>query len=267
MDRPWMKLLETFRVRMGLIELCVWIALNPILNYVHNANSHSVSFWVLETLLAANVLRSGIALVAYFTTRGRHGPARQWQRIACLTSLHVVFISATILCGLFLCFYISFRSFGGEDCPVAPRLCGERPDPGLLPLVIWINVVFSIFSTVPWWRSSPDCPQSRPPKPEVTSFVVHDVASECRDSACVICLEDFSVDCTVGRLPCGHIFHYDCVDGWLMAARPQAWCPMRCPSNAIAPPTRRPSAIRRPAAPQRPEVQGTSPALSHSVCI
>lgn len=272
MAQSWIKPLETLRVRMGSFEIFVWIALIPIMNHVYNSSPHSVSFWVLEVLLAANVFRSCIAVVAYCITSGVIGAAGRWQRTACLAYLHVVAISLAILCGLFLCFYISYRTFGDdEECPVVSVLCGQRPDPdpGLLPLVIWINVVFAIFSAYPWWRDSDSRPRplGQPPKLEVTSFVVRDVASECQDSACVICLEDFSVDCTAGRLPCGHIFHYDCIDTWLRAARPQIRCPMRCPRNATAPPSRSPPAIGRPALPRRPEVQGASPALSRSVCI
>lgn len=33
--------------------------------------------------------------------------------------------------------------------------------------------------------------------------------------SCVICLEDLPFDSKVRLLPCGHVFHYPCIDDWL----------------------------------------------------
>mmetsp|Transcript_68446 Transcript_68446/g.135252 ORF Transcript_68446/g.135252 Transcript_68446/m.135252 type:complete len:234 (-) Transcript_68446:217-918(-) len=45
-------------------------------------------------------------------------------------------------------------------------------------------------------------------------------------TTCLICLEEFEEEVsTVARLPCGHIFHPDCVEPWL---RLYNSCPLRC---------------------------------------
>lgn len=58
--------------------------------------------------------------------------------------------------------------------------------------------------------------------------------SELRDSTaentwhlkeCTICLAEFEHDDNVMRLPCGHLFHTDCVVGWLKSTMR---CPVRC---------------------------------------
>lgn len=69
------------------------------------------------------------------------------------------------------------------------------------------------------------------------------------DSTCAICLShlafgfwalrsvvlrpgDFAANESLQLLPCGHIFHTDCVANWLQTSR---FCPMRCP-QALLPP-------------------------------
>mmetsp|Transcript_1043 Transcript_1043/g.2688 ORF Transcript_1043/g.2688 Transcript_1043/m.2688 type:complete len:403 (+) Transcript_1043:123-1331(+) len=42
---------------------------------------------------------------------------------------------------------------------------------------------------------------------------------------CSICLDNFDDEDSVVRLPCGHLFHTDCVVGWL---RQTMTCPVRC---------------------------------------
>jgi len=44
-------------------------------------------------------------------------------------------------------------------------------------------------------------------------------------SMCVICLEPFAHGNLVARLPCGHLFHADCISDWLFQ---RAVCPLRC---------------------------------------
>jgi len=266
MATTWMEVFEILHVRMGSGEVWMWVLLFPMMSYVQNRSAHSVSVWVLEALLALNVVRSGILLVAYCIMSRLHETAAILS--AFLASLHAVVITAAIQCGLCYCFYstVILSFFDDEDCLSGTRLCSDPSDPGFPVVVMLINAIFSIFSAYPWWQSSHSRlqSQSQHPKPEVTSFMVHDVASECWGSACVICLEDVSADCTAGRLQCGHTFHYDCVDRWMRATRPLARCPMRCPSNAIALPSRSPSAIGRAATPLRPEVQGANPTSSHN---
>lgn len=50
-------------------------------------------------------------------------------------------------------------------------------------------------------------------------------APELSQTACAICLNDFSSGELIRQLPCGHGFHASCVDDWLVVA---STCPMRC---------------------------------------
>uniref|UniRef100_A0A671MNE4 RING-type domain-containing protein n=1 Tax=Sinocyclocheilus anshuiensis TaxID=1608454 RepID=A0A671MNE4_9TELE len=36
---------------------------------------------------------------------------------------------------------------------------------------------------------------------------------------CVVCLENFETDCLVMGLPCGHVFHQQCIVVWLAGGR------------------------------------------------
>lgn len=49
---------------------------------------------------------------------------------------------------------------------------------------------------------------------------------------CVVCLADFDKGESVARLPCRHVFHTDCVTGWLQEHHA---CPLRCPGLALPP--------------------------------
>lgn len=49
---------------------------------------------------------------------------------------------------------------------------------------------------------------------------------------CVICLADFEADDDVARLPCGHVFHTECVSEWLKG---HGTCPLRCPGYVLPP--------------------------------
>merc|ERR1712032_153606 len=63
----------------------------------------------------------------------------------------------------------------------------------------------------------------------VTSFMLLDGMTECAGSLCAICLDEFSPGGIVGRLPCNHVFHDECVRMWLKSKQCAALCPMRCP--------------------------------------
>merc|ERR1712032_848937 len=66
------------------------------------------------------------------------------------------------------------------------------------------------------------------PEPEVTSFVLVDSMTEYTGSLCAICLDEFSSSSMLGRLPCNHIFHDECVRMWFKSELVEARCPMRC---------------------------------------
>ncbi|CAE6935464.1 Iru [Symbiodinium sp. CCMP2592] len=48
---------------------------------------------------------------------------------------------------------------------------------------------------------------------------------------CIICLGNFEPDCTVLQLPCGHVFHEDCIADWFLDAKHDP-CPFRCQHTA-----------------------------------
>ena len=58
------------------------------------------------------------------------------------------------------------------------------------------------------------------------------IAEDGRDSACVICLSEFTEGEPAQLLPCGHVFHTDCVTSWLRVSHS---CPMRCPDLVLPP--------------------------------
>ncbi|CAE7897059.1 Rnf103 [Symbiodinium microadriaticum] len=50
---------------------------------------------------------------------------------------------------------------------------------------------------------------------------------------CIVCLSNFEPDCTVLQLPCGHVFHEDCIADWFLDAKHDP-CPFRCQQTAAA---------------------------------
>ncbi|CAK9039786.1 unnamed protein product [Durusdinium trenchii] len=52
------------------------------------------------------------------------------------------------------------------------------------------------------------------------------IGEEGNNSTCAICLSEFTEGEAAQLLPCGHVFHTDCVTSWLQVSRS---CPMRCP--------------------------------------
>lgn len=51
-------------------------------------------------------------------------------------------------------------------------------------------------------------------------------------STCAICLSEFGEGESVQLLPCGHVFHTDCITHWLQVSH---HCPMRCPELVLPP--------------------------------
>jgi hypothetical protein len=114
----------------------------------------------------------------------------------------------------------------GEDAPTEAETLLRLSLP--LTNVLSTGVWFAYVLTPPVGKDR------GPPKPQVASFVVRDVDSECRVSTCAICLEEFSYGCLAGKLPCEHVYHYYCLSNWLDRGHSQARCPMRC-SSATSP--------------------------------
>lgn len=152
-----------------------------------------------------------------------------------VVNLHVLVTACAIQCGALGAIYISAHRFRQDsECPLSPLLCGEDSD----VLVVGVWAIMSTTSSIVWyycsvfWQLRTAGP---PPKPQMDSFVVRDVLSECGNSPCAICLDEFSLNCRAARLPCNHVFHDECVRGWLSRGRPKVWCPMRC--SAVPPVT------------------------------
>jgi len=67
-----------------------------------------------------------------------------------------------------------------------------------------------------------------PPEPVDVAFGLLKSTGE-DGFVCVICMEDLSLGCEVGRLECNHVFHAGCIRAWVQqAARRAAACPLRC---------------------------------------
>ncbi|CAK0879760.1 unnamed protein product [Prorocentrum cordatum] len=67
-----------------------------------------------------------------------------------------------------------------------------------------------------------------PPEPVDVAFGLLKSTGE-DGYVCVICMEDLSLGCEVGRLECNHVFHAGCIRAWVQqAARRAAACPLRC---------------------------------------
>ena len=54
----------------------------------------------------------------------------------------------------------------------------------------------------------------------------------CGNEICAICHEDMGDGCTVAKLPCGHLFHKECVTKWLVGGKLR--CPL-CNSSVVLP--------------------------------
>eukprot|EP00746_Dinoflagellata_sp_MGD_P081087 gnl/MRDRNA2_/MRDRNA2_32290_c0_seq1.p1 gnl/MRDRNA2_/MRDRNA2_32290_c0~~gnl/MRDRNA2_/MRDRNA2_32290_c0_seq1.p1 ORF type:complete len:397 (+),score=55.22 gnl/MRDRNA2_/MRDRNA2_32290_c0_seq1:39-1229(+) len=54
------------------------------------------------------------------------------------------------------------------------------------------------------------------PQKGIATFQKGEMIEESEDNCCSICLAGFAVGDLARRLPCGHAFHRDCVDAWLV---------------------------------------------------
>ena len=50
-------------------------------------------------------------------------------------------------------------------------------------------------------------------------------ASISSQKACACCLEDFDADTDVAVLPCGHVYHEECIARWVLRSAKEASCP------------------------------------------
>ena len=60
--------------------------------------------------------------------------------------------------------------------------------------------------------------------PVATFLDVTDNAEHVFDTECAVCRNEYEPDSDVRRLPCGHIYHPECIDPWFLARN------MRCPT-------------------------------------
>lgn len=226
---------------MTLIEIWEWVSFLVMLAFLRtHVQSNNFEFvrvkginmWLLGTLLVANIMRAIVASCARPLARSLNVHFSQWRQ---QVSLCVVIISAAVQCEVLFAIYIAAHWFSDDpSCPVDLALCTDEQSKILWDFWATMSFVFSSASCYSiMFNLARPCPEP-PPKPRIQSFVVQDVSSECGDSGCAICLDEFSFGCLAARLPCNHVFHDCCVRSWLSQGRPQTWCPMRCSSVAAA---------------------------------
>lgn len=180
-------------------------------------------------MLATNVYRICFALVALPLMMSVGVFSARWKP---LLNLHIIATSITIRCGIILVIYVVSQP-RNDRATFQMLPPSETGDITVSDSWLFINCMCSMawFYTNLFWRPLRAAAEHQP-KPRLDPFIVRDVISECGDSPCAICLEDFSVDCTAARLPCNHVFHDECVRRWFSRGRSQFWCPMRCPGVA-----------------------------------
>lgn len=70
-------------------------------------------------------------------------------------------------------------------------------------------------------------------RPKEIKWCISETAgTEGTGSTCAICLSEFGEGESVQLLPCGHVFHTDCITHWLQVSH---YCPMRCPELVLPP--------------------------------
>lgn len=213
------------------LELCtaVLLAVWCSSSVLRTATSEDPSVWLpLAGPVVTSVLRTGTSVLAPRLGARLRVPAGRWQPLVAAlllaSSCYMVLGQVGVL--------IVWVS-ASEDARAS------EGSPG------WAETLFKLLAPIINVGSSclwfvcvplPPAPEGKgAPKPQalpVTSFVVCDVDAECKNSACVICLEELSSGSLAGRLPCDHVFHDGCVRGWLANGHSQARCPMRCSSDA-----------------------------------
>lgn len=248
-------------VRLAGLEICEWLIFMLVMGSSrgqHTIGRQFVQIWLLAVLAAANVLRTSTMILGHYTPMILRSPLL-WLRP--MLNVHVLIISGAMQCGACISIYIALHRWFGEDpgCPVPSFLCGERGQlfPELLVVLNWTASILFGNCSDSYWRG---LSRESPPKAPAVAFVLHDASAECGGSTCAICLEDFSSDCLLGRLPCGHVYHRKCVRKWLRTVRSQNWCPMRCPSTASVSREVCSSTIGQATAPQLQESPSTSQA-------
>lgn len=241
MARSWSDRAPFLCVRFAALELCewtVWLATLIVLRRPGIAHT-----WLPAALAAANTLRTCVALVAApELARFAQVPSVRWPRVAILYALGISGVVQLGACaGAYTTVHLAVQLQRRDElgCELdSPDCASARTQ--LIAVVIAL-VVNLLSSTALGSLYSNECRELRgapPQQPQVTSFVVEEPCLECRDSTCVICLEDISTGCRAGQLQCGHVFHDECVRGWLKRSSPETWCPMRCSIAAVCAPER-----------------------------
>merc|ERR1712083_931252 len=82
------------------------------------------------------------------------------------------------------------------DMPLAPPEDEDDLDLGPAPIVPTLP------PCEPWWPSEP-----------LTSSAA--IPTQHSREECVVCLAAFQADDQVSRLRCGHVFHGECISGWI----------------------------------------------------
>jgi len=136
------------------------------------------------------------------------------------------------------CQYVACVVFFGVVCAVSAMLFVTQPTDHLPRRVVYIAggaapniavVVDCVGLTVNAYRKGqralfPDVEEIKPFRYEEL-LDNKSVQRTWHHKECTICLETFESQDSVLRLPCGHIFHKDCVMNWL---RQTMTCPIRC---------------------------------------
>jgi hypothetical protein len=199
--------------------------------YLLSPTCEMARMWIpLGVLAGTKVIRDGVAVAAPYVSQRFGRPAGQWHpKIV----IFVLVVSIAVLLGQTLSM-IRWRL--SPECP--SDVDGQARSRTLV-MAARLAFAFADAMLSGLWFASWPAPQAagqRPlPKPPVTTFVVRDVASECGDRVCAICLDEFSPGCVAGRLPCNHVFHDHCCRKWLENGHRQARCPMRCSFTPSSP--------------------------------
>jgi len=133
--------------------------------------------------------------------------------------------------------YVGSLFFFGFASAVASSLYLMQPADHLARKVLYIaggalpNATIAVdcaLQCLTAWRRGfrtlfPDVQEIRPFKYEELDD--KNIATTWYLKECSICLDNFEGEDSVVRLPCGHLFHTDCVVGWL---RQTMTCPVRC---------------------------------------